>query len=112
MPGSVGGKLASLLAPCEVAGTAGRIETALGMIDNQTLEAVVLDVNLDGEKSYAVADTLIARGVPFVFSTGYDESTLTDSYPDVLVLRKPFKQQELGKALEALLRPAGAIREK
>jgi len=38
----------------------------------------VLDVNLNGQMSYPIADALAARAVPFVFSTGHDKNTLLD----------------------------------
>ena len=44
------------------------------MLDAEAIDAAVLDVNLKGQKSYPVADALAARGVPFVFSTGYNNA--------------------------------------
>jgi hypothetical protein len=37
----------------------------------ETIDLAILDVNLNGKKSFSVADALVAKGVPFVFSTGY-----------------------------------------
>jgi hypothetical protein len=34
-------------------------------------DVAVLDVNLSGQKSFPIADALVARSVPFAFSTGY-----------------------------------------
>src|SRR4051794_22900016 len=56
---------------CAVVGPAARVSQALAMIDAEAIDAAVLDVNLNGQKSYPVADALAARGMPFVFSTGY-----------------------------------------
>jgi len=56
---------------CESVATAATAEQALALIDKQVFDAAMLDMNLNGEKSHAVADALAARGVPFVFSTGY-----------------------------------------
>jgi len=49
---------------CAVVGPAARINQALAMIGAEVIDAAVLDVNLNGEKSYPVADALAARGVP------------------------------------------------
>lgn len=57
MPGQLG---------CAVVGPATRIDRPLAIIGTEDLDAAVLDVNLNGEKSYPVADTLAARGMPFV----------------------------------------------
>ncbi len=86
---------------CVVVGPPARVEQALAVID----DAAVLDLNLNGQKSYPVADALAARGVPFVFSTGYDKGRLLDSYRSFPVLQKPYQRSELGDTLAKLLTP-------
>ena len=88
---------------CAVVGPAARVDQALAIIDAETFDAAVLDVNLNGEKSYPIADKLMARGLPFVFSTGYGRKGLNDSYLECPLLQKPFKQSTLGDALGTLL---------
>jgi len=90
---------------CAVIGPAARVNQALAMIDAEGIDAAVLDVNLNGEKSYPIADALAARGVPFIFSTGYEKSSIASGYDSVPVLRKPFQQSELGDTLAKLLMP-------
>jgi hypothetical protein len=77
------------------------------MINAEAIDAAVLDVNLNGQMSYPIADTLAARSVPFVFSTGYDKDTLLDSYRTFPVLQKPFHRSELSDTLAKLLTPKG-----
>src|ERR1700719_1534959 len=90
---------------CTIVGPATSVNQALAMIDVEAFDAAVLDVNLDGQMSYPVADALTARGMPFVFSTGYDKDTLRDGYRTFPVLQKPFHRSELGDALAKLLTP-------
>jgi CheY-like chemotaxis protein len=91
-------------AGCEVAGMASRPAEALSAIAGDlAIDAAILDVNLGGSDSYEVAAALKARGVPFVFSTGYGRSGLPDDMVDNPVLQKPFRQQDLVEALEGLL---------
>jgi CheY-like chemotaxis protein len=48
----------------------------------------VLDIGLGDETVYPVADALRARGIPFVFATGYDACTVPAfTYPQVLAIR-------------------------
>jgi hypothetical protein len=49
-------------------------------MDARVFDAAMLDVNLNGNKSYPVADALAARGVPFVFSTGYSDHGMREGY--------------------------------
>ena len=90
---------------CAVVGPAARVEQALAIIQAAgALDAAVLDVNLNGQRSYPVADVLAARSVPFVFATGYGEDSLMNGYRSFPLLQKPFKQSELGDTLAKLLR--------
>jgi CheY-like chemotaxis protein len=87
---------------CAVVGPASSVKQALAMIDVEAIDAAVLDVNLNGQMSYPIADALVARGVPFVFSTGYDKDTLPGGYRTFPVLRKPFQQAEFSETLATL----------
>jgi CheY-like chemotaxis protein len=90
---------------CKCVSAAATVEQALALIDSQAFDAAMVDVNLDGRKSYFVADALAARGVPFVFSTGYSGQSLNDGYRDRPVLGKPYRNAELVEVLTRLLRP-------
>ncbi len=87
---------------CQVVGPAARVEQALAMVDAETIDLAVLDVNLNGQKSFPVADALVARGVPFVFSTGYDIAGVPDAYRVFPMLQKPYERAYLVTALESL----------
>jgi CheY-like chemotaxis protein len=56
----------------EVVGPYGQAAKALTSLENRTVDAAILDVNLGGgERSYSVANNLSERGVPYKFLTGY-----------------------------------------
>ena len=90
---------------CAVVGPAAHVNQALAMLDAEAIDAAVLDVNLNGQNSYPVADALAARGVPFVFSTGYNKDSLPNSYQGFPVLQKPFDRLKLRDTLAKLLTP-------
>jgi CheY-like chemotaxis protein len=94
---------------CAVVGPAACITEALAMIDADAIDAAVLDVNLNGQPSYAIADALATRGVPFVFSTGYSKDGLLDAYRIVATLQKPYHQSELADALATLFNGIGKV---
>jgi DNA-binding response OmpR family regulator len=87
---------------CTLVGPASRVDQALRLVAAETIDAVVLDVSLDEQLSYPVADALVARGIPFLFSTGYDRDRLRDGYRSFAMLQKPFHPSELAKVLTGL----------
>lgn len=89
---------------CTVVGPAARLTQALKIIrEEPAIDAAVLDVNLNGHESYPVADALAARGVPFVFSTGYQRDGLLAAYQNCPLLHKPFRLANLSDILTQLL---------
>jgi two-component system, chemotaxis family, sensor kinase Cph1 len=81
-------------------GPAIRVSQALALIEAETIDAALLDVNLDGEMSWEVAAALQARGIPFVLSTGYEiGQLLPDTLKSVKFVRKPYNVDELEKAV-------------
>jgi CheY-like chemotaxis protein len=88
---------------CESVSAASTVDQAIALVDAQIFDAAMLDMNLDGTKSHAIADALAAHGVPFIFSTGYSAHDMRDGYRDRPVLKKPFKYEELVETLTRLL---------
>jgi light-regulated signal transduction histidine kinase (bacteriophytochrome) len=81
-------------------GPASRIRQALALIESETFDLALLDINLDGEMSWDVAAAVKARGIPFVLCTGYEvRHVLPDSLKGVDVVRKPYKVDELEKTV-------------
>jgi CheY-like chemotaxis protein len=85
-----------------VAAEAGRIEEALALAKQGEFDVAILDVNLNGEPISPVADVLIARGVPFVFATGYGQRGVPEPYRATATLQKPFQLDALGEAIAAV----------
>lgn len=88
---------------CESVTSAAAVEQAIALIDGQNFDAAMLDMNLNGNNSFAVASALAARNIPFVFSTGYSGQSMKDEYRSRPVLKKPFTEKELQTVLTRLL---------
>jgi len=88
---------------CKAAATAATVDEALALIETQFFDVAMLDMNLNGNHTYSVADALAARGVPFVFSTGYSGCDTRDGYRDRPLLKKPFTEKALAEILARLL---------
>jgi DNA-binding response OmpR family regulator len=83
-----------------VLGPASTIERALGLLaKTDGIDFALVDINLRGVAAFPVADALLARGVPFAFTTGYGTSMIPEHYRDVAALQKPFDAAALAKAL-------------
>jgi DNA-binding response OmpR family regulator len=82
---------------CDVVGPAPRVAKALELVrDNAALDGAVLDVNLGSELCFPIAAALAARGVPFLFLTGYDsESMIPAEFRAATVLAKPIEERTL-----------------
>ncbi|HEX2136550.1 MAG TPA: response regulator [Microvirga sp.] len=80
-------------------------DAALALLScDEAIDTAVLDINLKGQAVFPVADILIARGVPFVFATGYDQSTVPPAYKDVPRWEKPFDPDQLARVLPWFVR--------
>src|SRR5687768_5416396 len=90
---------------CESVTAAATVDQALALIDAQGFDAAMLDVNLNGKKTYPVADALATRGVPFAFATGYSDHGREGYYRDRPVLKKPLNYKELADTLSELWTP-------
>lgn len=65
------------------------------------IDAAVLDINVHDRTTYAVADELRRKAVPFVFATGYDQAAVPPRYRDIPRWEKPFDPAGLVRALLA-----------
>jgi light-regulated signal transduction histidine kinase (bacteriophytochrome) len=66
------------------------IRDAKTALDARAPDWAILDFNLGDHTSAVIADDLVARGVPFVFATGYGDSVMIpERFRDIRVLHKP-----------------------
>jgi DNA-binding response OmpR family regulator len=66
-------------------------------------DAAILDVNLNGERVFPLADRLMADNVPIVLTTGYDSDAIPRDYAHLERLQKPVHLSELLGCLNHLL---------
>lgn len=86
-----------------VSAAVGTIAEAKQLAATGEFDCAVLDVNLDGQQIFPVADILMERGKPFAFVTGYGESSLPEAYRGRPALQKPFQAERLEQTLNGLL---------
>ncbi len=87
----------------EVAGVAGRLETALTFIELGQFDAAVLDSNLAGVSAGPAAAALRALGRPFVVVSGYLPSQQQEVFVGAPCIQKPYDPQSLIDLLRDIL---------
>jgi CheY-like chemotaxis protein len=85
----------------QVTGPVGRLDQAIAMAEREDVDFALLDLNINGGKAYPVAAALAARGIPFIFVTGYGRAGLTAPFEDRPALQKPYGSEDLCAAIEA-----------
>ncbi|WP_338033800.1 response regulator [Komagataeibacter melomenusus] len=84
--------------------TVASVYEALKAISARVPDVAILDVNLGGENSLEVARTLRARGVPFIFATGYaDRTMIPPDLRDVPIERKPYSARALAEKIRQIV---------
>lgn len=87
----------------KVDGPYSRFSDAMLAAKTSNLQAGILDVNLGGEKTYAVADILTDRKIPFAFVTGYGPDSIVSAFSHAPVLQKPIEAAKLHALLQQIV---------
>src|SRR5688572_29538178 len=88
---------------CTIVGPAATVEQAARLCEKGGIDLALLDVNLNNEEIFPVADTLRRMSVPIIFSTGYAMAGLPDHWIGAALLQKPYGQDDLNAAIRSLL---------
>jgi len=83
------------------------VDDAMILIEKDLPKVAVLDFNLgNGTTSVSVAEKLSENGVPFIFLSGYTESTvrIPDEFSSAGRLAKPFQSAELVSKVRSTLK--------
>ena len=82
-----------------LAGVAMRLPQAAELARTVEADVALLDINLDGRKSFPVAEVLRERGVKLLFASGYGSSGLEPPFLNEMIIKKPFEAADLDRAL-------------
>jgi PAS domain S-box-containing protein len=80
-----------------VVGPFSRVSEASRALHDSKVDAAILDINLDGELVYSLAETLIDRQIPFVFATGYGAESIERRFEHIPILQKPIEKDTLSR---------------
>lgn len=82
-----------------IVGPTGGIYQALTLIQNEPVDAAILDIHIDGGLVFPVAQELMDRGIPFVFATGYDPDIIPGKFTGYALCGKPIELADIARAL-------------
>jgi DNA-binding response OmpR family regulator len=94
-----------------VSGTAPTLAMARLEFAKRNFDAVLLDLNLEGQQHPEIADLLLEYGIPFAFVTGYDY-LVEPRHEKIPILQKPFAPAQLRALLETLVGPLSSTDDK
>ena len=86
-------------AGAEVVGPVATVVDAEAKVSEGGFNCAIIDMNLRGDFSFAIAERLGETGVPFIVATGYNRTSLPDSLKHVPRVEKPFSPTEVVRLL-------------
>jgi CheY-like chemotaxis protein len=86
----------------EVVGPFTRVQDALDALGRGPIHGAVLDIHLDGDTSFPLADALLDRAKPLMFVTGDAEDSLPEKYRRLPRLHKPLDYGEFARLAESV----------
>jgi CheY-like chemotaxis protein len=86
-----------------LAGTCDTVPDALTRVEQGGFDVAILDVNLNGQRVWPVADRLAAKGIPYILATGGHIDPPPPEHASAPVLTKPFTLDAIEPALDAAL---------
>jgi DNA-binding LytR/AlgR family response regulator len=82
-----------------VIGPAASVDQALQLVKTATIHAALLDIRLQRELVFPVAQILLDQEIPFFFVTGYDALITPNQFRAVRRFTKPVDYQIIARAL-------------
>lgn len=90
-------------AGADVVGPYPSERAAYSAVLNEPLTGALLDINLNGSRSFGLARKLAERKIPFIFMTGYDQQAIPAEFQAVPRLQKPVDFKQIVAELARLL---------
>ena len=91
---------------CDTIGPALTLDQGLALARESEMDAAILDLSLNGQPVFPIAEVLAERKIPFVFASGYAEIDRGGRFGDIEVVQKPFRLADLAAALDRLTKAA------
>jgi len=94
-----------------VIGPVATTASAVRLIQHQSPDLVVLDLNLGTEMAFALPDFLTERKIPFIILTGHSQTVVAPRYRNRPFLQKPYVAATLLRAIRDTLQEVSGFPE-
>jgi CheY-like chemotaxis protein len=87
---------------CQVVGPAPNMAAAREPVEAGEFDGALIDIHIRGERVFPLCEMLQAKGLPFVFTSGYADWQMPEKWQDRPRLQKPYTLDQVEEALTAL----------
>ena len=84
-------------------GPVGNMADALASVENEEMDAAIVDLNIRGTKVFSLLSILERRGIPFLIVSGYADWKMPNEWARRPRLQKPFSETQLRDKLTDVL---------
>lgn len=85
-----------------VIGTAPNMASAREYIENEDIDAALVDVHIRGERVFPLCEMLAAKSIPFALTSGYADWAMPDKWDDRPRLQKPYTIDQVAEVMAKL----------
>ena len=85
-----------------IIGPCSNLQSAAEAMHREAINLAILDINLNGEMVYSLAEELSEEGIPFILMTGYDNSSLPERFRSAPRVSKPFDPAGLAEEIQRI----------
>jgi DNA-binding NtrC family response regulator len=86
----------------DVIGPIGNLTAAVKQVGSDGFDVAIVDINLQGEAAYVIADQLEREGIPFGFATGYGAEAIPSRFRNVIRWEKPCDVEQIARDVAQL----------
>jgi CheY-like chemotaxis protein len=87
----------------EPVAVAARLDEAMNHARALSFDLAIVDINLNGQRTDPLVEILSARGIPFLFASGYGAAGVAAEWAHIPIVQKPFQPYELASAIRRAL---------
>jgi two-component SAPR family response regulator len=86
-----------------IVGPVGQVAPALDLVRSERISVALIDINIDGDRTFRLAEALANASIPFAFLSGYSKADLPQNLRERPLLQKPVDADAVCRCIRSLL---------